>query len=143
MSSYSLQEKPGLVQAIAVLTLISGIVNIFWGIIASVTVMATLFGIICVPATILPTILGIFEVIYAAKLLSIPPQSVQSSTTLAALEIACILAGNVFSAVVGILVLVFYNDPTVKDYFQRLNAPHTPGETTPAPVEPIQPRKVA
>lgn len=143
MSTYSLQEKPGLVQAIAVLTLISGVVNIFWGILASVAVMATLIGIICVPVTILPTILGIFEVIYATRLLSTPPRAMRPSTTIAALEIACILTGNVFSSLAGILVLVFYNDPVVQEYFQRLNAPATPVEPPPAPPEPIPPRKVA
>jgi hypothetical protein len=128
-------EKPGLVTAIAVMTLISGIVNIFWGLIASLTVLATVVGIVCVPLAILPTVLGVFEIIYAAKLLSSPPQPVQASTNIAVMEIVCILAGNVFAMIVGILSLVFYNDLAVKDYFVRLN-----GTTTPAaPVTPPPP----
>jgi hypothetical protein len=94
---------------------------------------------------ILPTILGVFEIIYASKLLSDPPQPVQPSQTIAILEILCILAGNVFSMIVGILSLVFYNDPAVKDYFARLNGmaapfapeppvPPAPAEPAPAPV---------
>ena len=82
--------------------------------------------IFCTPFTILPTILGIFEIIYAAKLMSNPPQAVQPSTTLAILEIVCVLAGNLFSVVVGILALVFYNDLTVRDYFARLNGTLAP-----------------
>jgi len=131
----SSQEKPNLVTVVAVMTLVSGIVNLFWGLIATGAVMVTLVGIICIPLTILPTMLGVFELIYAAKLLSNPPQPVQPSISIAILEIACILAGNVFSMVVGVLALVFYNDLAVKDYFARLNRTSTPGQN----VEPVTP----
>ncbi|HEX9839474.1 MAG TPA: hypothetical protein VGA72_09015 [Anaerolineales bacterium] len=130
------QQKPTLVQVIAWMTLASGIVNLFWGIIASLTALATIVGIVCVPFTILPTILGVFEIIYAAKLLSNPPQPVLPSTNIAVLEIVTILVGNVFSMVVGILALVFYNDLVVKDYFARLNGMPAPA-TTVVPVEPV------
>jgi hypothetical protein len=121
------------------MTLASGIVNLLWGLVA---VASFWWTIVCIPFLILPTILGIFEVIYAAKLLSNPPQVVQPATNLAILEIVAILAGNVFSVVVGILALVFYNDVTVRDYFARLNgaaplAPVTP--VTPVPSEPATP----
>jgi hypothetical protein len=79
-----------------------------------------------------PTILGVFEIIYAAKLLSNPPQVTQPSTTIAILEIVSALVGNFFSVVVGILALVFYNDVTVRDYFARLN-----GTTSLTPVPPV------
>jgi hypothetical protein len=121
-------QKPTLVNVIAWMTLASGIVNLFWGLGVSLTVLVSTigFGLICLPITILPTILGIFEIIYAAKLLSNPPQAVRPSTSLAILEIVCILAGNIFSVVVGILALVFYNDLTVRDYFARLNGTLVP-----------------
>jgi hypothetical protein len=130
------------------MTLASGIVNLFWGLGLTLTiVLGTIgFGLVCAPLTILPTILGIFEVIYAAKLLSNPPQAVQPSTTIAILEIVCILAGNLFSVVVGILALIFYNDVTVKDYFARLNGtvPPVPVVVVPpvAPESPIPPAPV-
>lgn len=120
-SQYTNQQKPNLVNVIAWMTLASGIVNLIWGIVASGTALATFLGVICIPITILPTVLGIFEIIYAAKLMSIPPQPTQPSTNIAILEIICVLLGNVFSMVVGILALVFYNDLVVKDYFARLN----------------------
>lgn len=127
-------DSPGLVKAIAIMTLINGIVNILWGLgVTAGVVLGTFFiGLICVPITILPTILGIFEMIYALKLLSNPPQPVQPSTSIAILETLCVLAGNVFSMVVGILSLVFYNDPQVKGYFARLNG-------MPVPVAPPSP----
>src|SRR5258706_1977380 len=99
------QQKPTLVNVIAWTTLVSGIVNLFWGLAASGTALATIVGVICVPLTILPTILGIFELIYAAKLFSNPPQPIQPSTNIAIFEIACILTANVFSMAVGILSL--------------------------------------
>ena len=125
-------QKPTLVSAIAWMTLASGIVNLFWGIAASGTALATFVGIFCTPLTILPTVLGIFEIIYAAKLFSNPPQPIKPSTNIAVFEIACIITGNVFSMAVGILALVFYNDTVVRDYFARLNG--TPVTVTPAPM---------
>jgi hypothetical protein len=137
-SQLTTPQKPTLVNVIAWMTLASGIVNLFWGIGLSLTVLVTIIGIVCIPFAILPTILGVFEIIYAAKLLSNPPQAVQPSTNIAILEIVCILAGNIFSVVVGILALVFYNDLTVKDYFARLNGT-IPTEAPIAPVAPVMP----
>ena len=131
-----MQQKPTLINVIAWSTLASGIINILWGIGLSATVVLSTigFGLICTPITILPTVLGIFEILYAAKLLSNPPQPVRPSQTIAILEIVTLLAGNLFSLVVGILSLVFYNDQIVKDYFARLN-----GTLAPAPVAPVRP----
>ena len=61
-TSYS-EQKPGLVTAIALMTLTSGIVNLFWGFVASATALGTIVGVVCLPITILPTILGIFEIV--------------------------------------------------------------------------------
>lgn len=128
------EQKPGLVTAIAVMTLISGIINLFWGYVASVSAIGSFFGIICLPVTILPTILGIFEIVYAAKLLSNQPEPVQPSTAIAISQILMIFMGNIFSTIVGILLLIFFNDVTVRDYFARLNMPNTSAPTpTPQP----------
>jgi len=136
-------QKPTLISVIAWTTLASGIVNLFWGLAASGTALATIVGIICTPLTILPTILGVFELIYAAKLFSNPPQAIQPSTNIAIFEIACVLTGNIFSMAVGILSLVFYNDAVVKDYFARLNGTPSGAEVlAPAPVTPPAPASV-
>lgn len=135
-------QKPTLVQAIAWMTLASGVVNLFWGFAASGTALATIIGVICTPITILPAVLGIFELIYAAKLFSQPPQILQPSTNIAVFEIASVLTGNVFSMAVGILALVFYNDQVVKDYFARLNgtiAPQPAPQPAPASLPDLQP----
>jgi hypothetical protein len=124
-------QKPGLFTTIAVMTLTSGIINLFWGFIASATALGTIVGVVCLPITILPTILGIFEIIYAAKLLSAQPEPTQPSQTLAILEILTFFIGNLFSMVVGILALIFYNDVGVRGYFARINGT--------VPVEPVAP----
>ena len=73
-------QKPTLIHVIAWTTLASGIVNLVWGLAA---VAGFWWTIICIPFLFLPTVLGIFEIIYAAKLLSNPPQAVQPSTNIA------------------------------------------------------------
>lgn len=127
-------QKPTLVNVIAWTTLASGIVNLIWGVIA---VAGFWWTVICIPFLILPTVLGVFEIIYAAKLMSNPPQTMQPSTSIAILEIIAIVYGNVFAMVVGILALVFYNDQIVRDYFARLNG--MGGVPSPVPVPPVPP----
>jgi uncharacterized membrane protein len=142
------QAKPVPLQAIAWMTLASGISNLFWGFAASGAFLSTIIGALCIPFTILPAVLGVFELIYAAKLFSEPPQLTRPSTTLAVFQIAACLAGNLFSMAVGILALVFYNDPAVRDYFTRLNqtvspapAPASQSDLAPAPAseDPLPP----
>lgn len=130
-------QKPNLINVIAWTTLASGVVNLIWGVVA---VAGFWWTFICIPFLILPTILGVFEIIYAAKLLSNPPQALQPSTNIAIFEILAIVYGNVFSMVVGILSLVFYNDPIVKDYFARLNG--IDATIAPVPVAPMPPAPI-
>ncbi len=118
------QEKPGEVVAISILTLISGITNIVAGLtISFLVVVGTIgIGIVCIPLTILPLILGVFEIIYAARLLSSPPAPFQPSQVIAILEICAVLYLNLISLVTGILALVFYNSPKVRKYFATINS---------------------
>lgn len=137
------QPKPTFINVIAWMTLASGVVNLFWGLGLSLTGLLSIIGIVCIPFMLLPTILGVFEIIYAAKLMSNPPQAIQPSTTIAILEIVSALVGNFFSVVVGILALVFYNDVTVRDYFARLNGTLPPApamDPAPTPEEPPLPK---
>jgi hypothetical protein len=123
-------QKPQQVQIISIMTLISGVINIIYTlsmIVAMLLGALTSFGItlLCIPIVMLPGILGIFEIIYATTLMANPPRPVKPSTTIAIMEICCILALQVIGPVVGILALVYYNDPAVKDYFTQINSPHT------------------
>jgi len=118
------QMKPGKLQAVGILVLINGILNILSaGVITLLIVIGTLgIGLLCLPILILPLILGVFEIIYGANLIPEPSRVDRPNQTLAVLEIACILYGNVLSLAVGIISLVFYSDPEVKTYFDSLNA---------------------
>jgi len=125
-------DKPGKIQIISILSLINGILNILYGIILiigfltfgiSTLGIGLIFGIICCPLSIAPIILGIFEIVYASKLISNPPKPVQPAKTIAILDIVCILFGNVLSMAAGIVMLVMYNDREVLDWFEELNNP--------------------
>ena len=129
------RQRPTLISVIAWTTLASGIVNVIWGVVA----LSNFIGFVCAPITALPIVIGVFEIVYAAKLLGNPAQPLRPSTNIAVFEIACVLFGNVFSMVVGILSLVFYNDIVVKDYFAGLNGgppPTAPIPSTPSKEEP-------
>jgi uncharacterized membrane protein len=110
--------------ALSITTLVSGILNILLGLGWTVSIVVGTIGIglICTPITILPVVLGIFEILYAVKLLANPPQPVQPSQTIAILEICCIVLGGVIEAGVGIFALVAYSDTSVKQYFEKINS---------------------
>jgi hypothetical protein len=117
-------QKPGKVQAIAIMTLIDGILNILWSFIVGIGVLtgaiATFgIGLLCAPIAILPLVVGIIEIIGGAKLLRQPPRRMKVPT-IAILEIINIISLSFPSLVVGILNLVFYNDPEVKGYIDSL-----------------------
>ncbi|MFH1446452.1 MAG: hypothetical protein ABIG43_03460 [Chloroflexota bacterium] len=113
--------KPSKVQAISIMMLVNGILNVIYGLglTFSVVVGTVGIGLLCSPVTILPTVLGIFEIIAATRLLSTPPRRINVQT-LAILEICTIITGDIISCVIGILNLVFYNDPETKAYMDSL-----------------------
>jgi hypothetical protein len=141
------QTKPSLVMVIALMTLVNGIFNVIWGI-GIITGTAGI-GLLCFGIPLFPIVLGGFEIAYATKLLANPPQPVQPSQAIAIWEIVAVLTLNFLSMVVGILVLVFYNDSTVREYFSKLNGtpvpapvpvtePPLPADPIPAPVPPAE-----
>jgi hypothetical protein len=121
-------SKPGKVQTIAIMTLVSGITNIIWMIYVGGSLLLgglASFGITClfIPLVIPPIVLGIYEIIFASKLMANPAKPVKPSQTIAILQIICILTGNPIPLATGILALVFYSQSEVMDYFTRINNP--------------------
>ncbi|GAP14070.1 hypothetical protein LARV_01832 [Longilinea arvoryzae] len=116
-------QRPGLVTTLAALTLTSGIINLFFALgITALLVIGTLgIGLfICAPFTVLPAILGVFEIIYGARLLSDSTYPPRPSPVIAYLEIATLIYANIVGVAVGIIALVIYNDEAVKAYFSRI-----------------------
>lgn len=124
----SLNYRPEKGTAIIVLSLLNGVVSIFWGIIISIGAFTTVVGICCLPVTILPIILGSFEIAYAVRLLNNPPQPCTPSKAIAILDIISILYGNFISLVIGILLLVFYSDLDVKEWLDCLRKENSPDQ---------------
>jgi len=115
-------QRPALVTATGIITALSGLVNITWGIVF----LTSLVGLLCAPVTILPIVLGAFELGQAARLLTPTAKPATPARALAVFELLCIVFGNVFSAIVGVLALIFYTDAEVRRYFsQVLTTPST------------------
>jgi hypothetical protein len=114
------QIKSQKVQVIAVLMLISGIINVLIGLGLVAGLALSLVLICCSPVGFLPMALGIFELIYAVRLLGsgTEPLSYATMQVIAILEIVSILAGNFISLVIGIVNLVMLNDPEVRPSFK-------------------------
>jgi len=114
-------EKPGKVQAIAIMTLINGILDVLWGITLTFGVAVSTLGIglLCAPITLLPSVLGIVEIVCASKLLENPPRRYRVQT-IAILQIVAIIFGDLIGPVIGILSLVFYNEANVKHFIESL-----------------------
>ncbi len=118
----NLSVKPGKVQAITIMMLVNGILNILagLGLTASIVLGTIGIGILCAPITILPAVLGVFEVISASRLLTDPVRPVKNLQTIAIFEIVAVVCGLGISAVVGILNLVFLSEPEVKNYLASI-----------------------
>lgn len=105
-------SKPSQVQTLGILTLISGILNCMIGV-------GLMFTVIWILPAVFGIVVGILEIIYATKLMPDPIKANKPNKTVAILEIITIINGSIFGLVVGILALVWYNDPKVKEYFER------------------------
>jgi uncharacterized membrane protein HdeD (DUF308 family) len=110
------RSKPQKVQIIGILMLISGIINICAGL-GYIASLAIIF-VCCAPIGALPLALGVFEVIYAIRLIGSEQKPVRRQTvqTIAVLEILTILVANPISCIIGIINLILLNDPEVTGY---------------------------
>jgi hypothetical protein len=116
-------KPPGKVQAIGIMHLIGGLLNVvmslfwlFYGVVSG----ALTFGVglvFCCPAFILLPI-GIMEIVSGAKHLSSNHAGLQAPRITGFAEIAAILGCGTISMIFGILTLVFLNDPEVEAYYQ-------------------------
>lgn len=111
-------SEPGRYQAIYIMMLIDGILNVINGAGLVGGALISIIGVICLPVVAIPLTLGIFEILYASKMLNHKKVSHGTIQTIAIFETASILYGNVIALVVGILNLIFLDDPAVKNYLE-------------------------
>jgi len=106
-------KKPGQVQAIAIMTLVSGILATVWG---------TLFVLSCYgllwPGTYYSLFAGIFAIVEGSKLLSEQGYLRPPPRLVSILLIVNIINLNVPCCAMGIINLVFLNEPEVRRYFR-------------------------
>lgn len=113
--------KPGKVQAIAIMCLVDGILNVLLGLGLGGGLLVGVATACCAPIGAYPIVLGILEIIYAAKLLpDVPRRDVRPAQYLAVMQIVNIVAGGVISLVVGILSLVFYGETEVRAWYDAV-----------------------
>jgi predicted Zn finger-like uncharacterized protein len=107
-------EKPGKVQAIAIMTLIGGI----FAVLIAVAWIATVIGL-CWPGTYFALVAGIMAIIKGAQLMGEKAYRETPPSTAAILLIINIINGDVVNLALGIVILVFLGDREVKAYFRR------------------------
>jgi hypothetical protein len=140
-------KKPGKVQAIAIYSLILGVLHavtalmlLVYGLVAGVLT----FGIGCLVWVLVPLPLAtaILEIKYATMLLPDPPRPNSLAKTVAVVEIANIVYCNALTMAAGILSMVFYSDPEVQEYLLAhgiTNIGVKPGAVPPPPPDPPSP----
>ena len=119
------RQKPGKVTAIAVMVLINGILNLMyalslfvWGTLSCLTIVGIIWGLLMVLWSLYPAILGVLEIVYAARILPNPIETSRPAKYISVMEIINIIACDFLGLVVGILSLVFYSEPEVVAYFR-------------------------
>src|SRR5262245_28003822 len=125
-------NKPGMVTAIAILTLIDGIMNLLVG-------LGYILSLFLAPIGIYAIVLGIMELIYAPQLLANPIQAPRLKTHIAVMQIINIISCQGLSLVTGILALVFAGNPEVRAYFHGGSPQWQPLTPLPQPAEAAPP----
>jgi hypothetical protein len=108
---YRAGSMPDKVQAIAVMTLVGGIL----GLVFCVAFAATCFGLLW-PGTYYSLVMGVLATVKGAQLLGPRPAGGMPPRATAILQIINIVNLDVINLTLGILVLVFLHDRDVKEY---------------------------
>jgi predicted Zn finger-like uncharacterized protein len=113
------QERPGKVQAIGIMMLVGGILGIVLGAGLLFSFGAGSMGICCLwPGFYYGLIMGILATIKGAQLLGDKAHLQPPPRTTAILMIINAVNGDMANLAMGIICLVFLNEPEVKRYFR-------------------------
>ena len=107
------EEKPSKVQAMAIMTLIGGIIGVLW----ALGLMVTIYGL-CWPGTYYSMVLGIMAIIKGSQLLGDQAHKQQPPQGIAIMMIINIINCDFANLAMGIVNLVFLGDEEVKDFFR-------------------------
>ena len=116
--------KPGKLQAVAIMTLVGGIIGVFvglgYGCYFSLLTLATFgFGAVLMILPLYALIFGIMAITKGSQMLG--PNSLpafKSAKSVAIMQIINIICCDVLNLIMGIINLVFLNDPEVRDYLR-------------------------
>jgi predicted Zn finger-like uncharacterized protein len=110
------REKPSKVQAIGVMTLVGGILATLLGV--GLTLGG--FPVCCFwPGTYFSLVMGIMAIVKGADLLGANAHRSKPPMAVAVMQIINGVNGDFVNLTMGIITLVFLNDPEVKRYFRR------------------------
>jgi hypothetical protein len=98
---------------------LSGILTITWGFGFVVAAITSLIGIICLPLSIYPFLVGIFELVYGIKLAASKPSLKKPPYFVSILEIVLIFWFDVFGLIAGIATLVLLSQEDTKVYLSE------------------------
>lgn len=127
MNELELGKPPGKIQAIGILHLVCGVLNLMSALglaIYAVVMGIFTFGIslvFCCPVILLAPI-GILEVISGARHLSSNHAGLRAPRITAIAELFAVLSCGVLSLVAGILTFAFLSDPEVAAYYAKAEA---------------------
>lgn len=116
--------QPGKVQAIALMLLIGGIwgilwsIGVMWGVVAMGLATCGL-GCALIGGPIYGLVVGILAIVRGAALMSARQGQEPAPRTLGVLLIITIINLDVVSLVLGILTLVFLNEPQVRAWYRE------------------------
>lgn len=120
------REKPGKVQAIAIMTLIGGILATLASVgilgyfaLAGIATMGV--GLVCClwPGPYYGLVVGILGIVKGTQLLGENAHRSAPPTTIAVMQIINVINGDFVNLTLGILTLVFLSEPEVKRFFRR------------------------
>jgi hypothetical protein len=106
-------EKPGKVQAIAIMTLVGGILATL----TAVVFMATIYGL-CWPGTYYSLVMGIMAIVKGSQLLGDRASAQAQPSGIAIMQIVNIVNCDFVNLTLGIINLVFHSDREVKAFFK-------------------------
>jgi hypothetical protein len=107
-------EKPGQVQAVAIMMLVGGILAILFGL----AVPLSSGGICCFsPGPYYEIVVGILMIIRGVNMLNQDDQG--PPRTLAILQIICLINFDLPNCVMGVVCLIMLNDPGVETYYRK------------------------